>query len=229
MPISLKLQEIACCHRQKSTQGVEYARFQNCCRCGKMLQDVARLNILRKWSLRAARPQPLNSASSITPKPAKSQVSKFYAMLVLAIAAETRYSCATWWQGYIHNVSTVPTRRSGNIMVCRSWSVSVCIYLLAGLGISWSVGPGVSVSVGIYSQVWECHGLLVRECQCLYLSTRRSGNIMVCWSGSVSVCIYLLAGLGMSWSVGPEVSVSVFIYSQVWEYHGLLVLECQCL
>ena len=121
------------------------------------------------------------------------------------------------------------TRRSGNIMVCWSWSVSVCRYLLAGLVVSWSVGPGVSVSVGIYSQVWEYHGLLVLECQCLYLSTRRSGNIMVCWSGSVSVCRYLLAGLGVSWSVGPGVSVSVGIYSQVWDHHGLLVRECQCL
>ena len=99
MPISLKLQEIACCRHQKSTQEVEkppYAKFQNCCRCCRMLQDVARWNISRKWSLRTVRLPPLNLASSITPERGKSH---FFGILcnvadapVLAIAAETRYS-----------------------------------------------------------------------------------------------------------------------------------------
>ena len=51
MPISLKLQEISCCRHQKSTQEVEkppYAKFQNCCRYCRMLQDVARWNIFSK-------------------------------------------------------------------------------------------------------------------------------------------------------------------------------------
>ena len=105
MPISLKLQEIAGYRHQKSTQEVEkppYAKFQNCCRCCRMLQDVARWNISRKWSMRTVRLPPSKSASSTTPKMTKRH---FFEILcnvadapVLAIAAETRYSYpATAW------------------------------------------------------------------------------------------------------------------------------------
>ena len=84
-----------------------FGKFQNCCRCCRMLQDVARGDISRKWSLRTVRLPPSRSASSIAPERGRNpHFSKILCNVadapVLAIAAETRYIfsreilCPTW-------------------------------------------------------------------------------------------------------------------------------------
>ena len=67
-------------HRE-STQRIEKppnAKFQECCRYCKMLQDVAMLHNCKTGSQRVSRPTPLNSPSSVLPKTPKSQLSNFF-------------------------------------------------------------------------------------------------------------------------------------------------------
>ena len=103
MTISPKLQEIARHHHRKSTQEVEKppcAKFQNCCRCCRVLQDVARLNNFSNWSRRIARPPPLNSQPSFTSENGNIHFSKFLCNVarsraIARNAAKTRYNAAS--------------------------------------------------------------------------------------------------------------------------------------